>query len=105
MVMDAVRALQRHLPLALLRGYAVITRTVQHGWLSEYKQWGTYKGSKGFYTVTFPIAFSTLYAVVKSSAYRGSDLAGDERYIIWQSNTQFRLGCDEGGFNWIAVGQ
>lgn len=75
------------------------------GFVQENKQWGTYKAnSAGYYTITFPLAFSSLYNLSKTSAYRGSDGAGDERYINWQNNTQARIGCDIGGFSWIAIG-
>lgn len=67
-------------------------------------QWGTKKTSKGHHTVTFPVEFTELYSVIKASAYRGSDQAGEERYITWQNNTQVRIGCDSGGFNWGAYG-
>lgn len=68
-------------------------------------QWGTYTSNKGFRTVTFPIAFTSFVSVIKSSAYRGDDSTGEERYITWQSLTQFRCGNDVGGANWIAVGK
>jgi len=68
-------------------------------------QWGTVQASSlGYTTVTFPITFNTLFSVVKSSAYKGSDSSGEERYISWQNNAQFRTGYDTGGFNWIAIG-
>lgn len=75
-------------------------------WISVGKQqWGSEQTTKGFHTITFPVSFSnSLYSVVKSSAFRGSDSAGDERYIVWQNKQQFRMGCDEGGYNWIACG-
>lgn len=68
-------------------------------------QWGTVSNSNvGYDTVTFPVTFNQLFSVVTKSAYRGSEGAGDERYIEWQNNAQFRAGHDSGGFNWIAVG-
>jgi len=69
------------------------------------QQWGVYKASSaGYYTITYPLAFSNLYSLLKTSAYRGEDGRGDERYINWQNNTQARIGCDVGGFNWYAIG-
>ena len=68
-------------------------------------QWGTVSSSNlGYDTVTFPITFSQLFSVITKSANRGSEGAGEERYIEWQNNSQFRAGHDVGGFNWFAVG-
>jgi len=68
-------------------------------------QWGTVSNSNiGYDTVTFPVTFNQLFSVVTKSAYKGSEGAGEERYIEWQNNAQFRTGHDSGGFNWIAVG-
>ena len=67
-------------------------------------QWGQLKTSKGHHTITYPINYTQFNSVIKSSAFRGSDESGEERYITWQNLTQSRIGCDVGGFNWFTIG-
>ena len=46
-------------------------------------QWGQLKTSKGHHTITYPINYTQFNSVIKSSAFRGSDQSGEERYITW----------------------
>ena len=68
-------------------------------------QWGIAKySSASYHTINYNITYNTLYSLLKSSAYRGQDGSGDERYINWQNNSQARIGHDVGGFNWFGIG-
>jgi len=69
-------------------------------------QWGTATGLSGYgyTTVTFPVTFSTCFTVVQTEYFNSDNAASGIRGVSWFNNAQARLGYENYGCTWIAIG-